>query len=204
VGTFTTSGTSRRARVNVEPNRRVESGAWNPVATTRTGTANARPSTAVLKRQRLLRSCLPFAARAVRHLLTDGMYALPGRKLPARLHAKLDTTQRNPEHAAYPAQMLKLPKTHEFPASAHIDPIEESTDMATGRPPGPPRRQRRALPANPPGTIRPRPRPHRATMSHPPTTCPHPRRAPNNPRPDRRVQSRRPAMRTPRCTSTPS
>jgi len=35
-----------------------EAGFWNPVATISTGTANARSNTAVVKRQRFLRSCL--------------------------------------------------------------------------------------------------------------------------------------------------
>ena len=43
------------------------------------------------------------------------MNALRGRKLPACLHAKRDPTARKPKHAAYPAQMLKLRRTHEFP-----------------------------------------------------------------------------------------
>jgi hypothetical protein len=107
-------------------------GLWNlapgiPVATTSTGTATARPSTAVVKYQRLLRSCLPSQLRVVGHLLTDGMNPLRGRKLPACLHAKLDTTARKPECAAYPAQMLKLRRTHEF-SRPSIPPVRGFTD----------------------------------------------------------------------------
>jgi hypothetical protein len=40
--------------------------------------------------------------------------AVQNRKLPAHLHTKHDTTATKPEHAAYPAQMLKLRRTHEF------------------------------------------------------------------------------------------
>jgi len=65
--------------------------------------------------------------RVVGHLLTDGMNPLRGRKLPACLHAKLDTTARKPECAAYPAQMLKLRRTHEF-SRPSIPPVRGFTD----------------------------------------------------------------------------
>jgi hypothetical protein len=49
------------------------------------------------------------------------MNALRSRKVPACLDAKLHTTARKPEHAAYPAQMLKLRKTYEFPEIVGIE-----------------------------------------------------------------------------------
>jgi hypothetical protein len=106
----------------------LESGCGNPVVTTSTGTANARPTTeatAVVNLQRLLHSCLPSQLRAVGHLLPGGMNALRGRKVPACLHAKRDPIARKPEHAACPAEMPKLRRTREFPVPVHIEPVKK-------------------------------------------------------------------------------
>jgi len=76
---------------------------------------------------------LAFAIRVVGHLLTDGMNPLLGRKLPACLHAKRDTTARKPEHVAYPAQMLKLCRTHESLRLSVSNAVHQSAGMATDR-----------------------------------------------------------------------
>jgi hypothetical protein len=114
VGSSRCRGLPRRPRVNVEPNRRVESGSRNPVATTSTGTANASPSTAVVKRQRLLRSCLPFTANG--RSPPDRWIDLSMEpKVPSPCNAKPDTTAGNSKKPAYPAQMPMLRTTNEFP-----------------------------------------------------------------------------------------
>lgn len=77
---------------------------------------------------------LPSQVGVVGHLLIAGMNPLRGRKLPACLHAKRDTTARKPEHAAYPAQMLKLRRTHEFPEIVVIERCTPICGMATSRP----------------------------------------------------------------------
>ena len=76
---------------------------------------------------------LVFAIRVVGHLLTDGMNPLRGRKVPACLHTKLDTTARKPEHAAHPAQMLKLRRTPEFPEIVCIERCTPICGIATNR-----------------------------------------------------------------------
>jgi hypothetical protein len=182
---------------------------WNPVATTSTATANTRPSTAVVKRQRLLRSCLPFAARihqmVVGHLLTDGMNALRSRRVPAGLHAKLGTPARKPEHAAYPAQMLRLRRTHEFPRPSistrsriHGWPPADPDHPCNSHHAGSARHCRRT----PTRMIRPRPpatqRDHVVPINNVP---PPPRRAPQQTPTRPRARSRRSARCTPRCTS---
>jgi hypothetical protein len=61
------------------------------------------------------------------------MNALQRHNVPPCLHAKLDTTARKPERAAYPAQMLKLHRTHEFPEIVCIGRCTPICGMATNR-----------------------------------------------------------------------
>ena len=58
---------------------------------------------------------LALTIRVVGHLPDRWMNALRSRKVPTCLHAKLHTSARKPEHAAHPAQMLKLRRSQEFP-----------------------------------------------------------------------------------------
>jgi hypothetical protein len=77
---------------------------------------------------------LAFAVRVLGHPLTDGMNALTGRKLPTFLRAKLHTTARKPQHAAYPAEMPKLRRTQEFPEIVCIGRYTPICWMTTSRP----------------------------------------------------------------------
>jgi hypothetical protein len=112
------------------------------------------------------RACLSVKmSRVVGHLLTDGMNALRGRKVPSYLHAKLHTTARKPEHASYPAQMLKLRRTNEFPENVYIGPLyatlrdahEPPSHSRTFLNPGlwAPTADHRPAPPSPPGQKRP-------------------------------------------------
>jgi hypothetical protein len=105
-------GLPRRARVHVEPNRR---GPWNSVTTTSTATATARLK--YCGRQSTsgcyARAC--FAARTLGHLLPDGCMPHGAAKCPPAYTPNLTQPQGNPKRAAYPAQMLKLRITYEFP-----------------------------------------------------------------------------------------
>jgi hypothetical protein len=147
---------------------------------------------------------LAFAIRVLGNLLTDGMNALRGPKVPACLHAKLHTTARKPERVAYPARMLKLRRTHEFPAFVHIEPVKKicgysNRQTMTQQPP----RGRAVRAGDPTRTIQPRHRPQSTIMSYRSTTCRHPDERATDP--DHTKSTIAPnAMCTPRCTSGPS
>jgi hypothetical protein len=117
----------------------------------------------------------------------------------------LTQRQGNPEHAAYPAQMLRLGRTHEFarPSVSTRSRIADGhrqtqTTPAPATQAGSVRRCRRT----PTRMIRPRPpatqRDHVVPINNVP---PPPRRAPQQTPSRPRARSRRSARCTPRCTS---
>ena len=203
VGKFTTSGLPRRARVHVEPNRPVESGSWNTCRHHQHRHGQYKTNYCGREAPAVATLMLAFAIRTAGHLLTDGMNALRGRKLPACLHAKLDTTATKPEHAAYPAQMLKLRRTHEFPRpsiSSQVKKLCGYRHRQTTSLQQPPRRQSSRVAGEPllerlGHTARPC-----RTDQQPAATQTSGQQPPTRPSP----RSRQPAMYTPRCTSAPS
>jgi hypothetical protein len=118
-------GNSRRRGLS-RPARSMSSrtGIWNlapgiPVTTTNTGTANA---------EQVLRSCSTSDCCAHTCIRNKSGRSPPDRwdeslrrrKLPACLHRQTRHNRKETRTRAYPAQMLKLRRTHEFPETVYI------------------------------------------------------------------------------------